>query len=396
MQLTPAEEKMWKGAPSNNHLTMSDDEINAKYEKGEQRILTEINREKLPIFVEALNKPGYMDLQPFYQRRARWDKVRQSRLIESFLINIPVPPIILYEKEFNSYEVMDGQQRISALQIFYENNLELTGLELWSELNGRTYKTLPLKIRAGIDRRSISSIVLITESASNPEEALFLKQLAFERVNTGGVDLSRQEVRNCLYQGKFNSLLLELARHPIFADAWGIPTEVSDTREEVSKKLAENNFYKKMEDAELVLRFFALRHAENFHGKLEEFLDAYMIESLKFSNEDINFLKNLFLETIALAHKIYGDTLFKPFDPKSGTWKNKAYKTYYDATMVGFSRHLLNDEVLIYRKAQVIEETKRLFRDDKSKLLTGGGKTKADIQKRLRLFDDMLSQVIEE
>lgn len=219
---------------------------------------------------------------------------------------------------------MDGQQRISALQIFYENNLELTGLELWSELNGRTYKTLPMKIRAGIDRRSISSIVLITESASNPEEALFLKQLAFERVNTGGVDLSRQEVRNCLYQGKFNSLLLELARHPIFADAWGIPTEVSDTREEVSKKLAEKNFYKKMEDAELVLRFFALSHAENFHGKLEKFFDASMIASLNFSDEDINLLKNLFLETIALVHKIYGDTLFKPFDPKSGTWKNKA------------------------------------------------------------------------
>lgn len=397
MQLAPNEEKMWEESSSTNRITMSDGDINAKYEKGEQRILTEINREKLPIFVEALKKPGYMDLRPFYQRRARWDSKMQSRLIESFLINIPVPPIILYEKEFNSYEVMDGQQRISAIQAFYENRLKLTGLELWPELDGRTYSTLPAKIRAGIDRRSISSIVLITESASNPEEALLLKQLAFERVNTGGVDLSRQEVRNCLYQGKFNSLLLELARHPIFANAWGIPTEHHDNKvEEVSKKLAENNFYKKMEDAELVLRFFALRHADNFQGKLEEFLDTYMMRSLKSSDEDINFFKNLFLKTIALAHKIYGETLFKPFDPKSSTWKKKAYKTYYDAIMVGFSRHLPNTDVLLNRKSRVIEETKRLFREDESKLLTGGGKTKADIQKRLRLFDDMLSQVSQE
>lgn len=393
MQLAPAEEKMWEEFPSKNQAVMSDELINAKYESGEQRILTEMNREKLPIFVEALKKPGYMDLRPFYQRRARWDQLRQSRLIESFLINIPVPAIILYEKEFNSYEVMDGQQRISAIQAFYENRLKLKGLELWPELNGRTYATLPAKIRAGIDRRSISSIVLITESASDPEEALFLKQLAFERVNTGGVDLSPQEVRNCLYQGKFNDLLIELARYPIFANAWGIPIENNDT-EELSQQLTENNLYKKMEDAELVLRFFALRHANDFQRGLEVFLDLYMIKSLKFSDQDINVLKETFIKTINLAYKIYEENLFKPFDKTNNTWNKRTYKNYYDAVMVGFSRHLSDANLLIEHKSRVIEETKKLFRKDEAKLLTGGGKTKADIQKRLRLFDEMLLQVI--
>ena len=83
--LTPTEEKMWEKTPSLNHITMSDQEINDKYEKGEQRILTEMNREKLPAFVDALKKPGYMDIQPFYQRRKRWDQGKKSRLIESFL-----------------------------------------------------------------------------------------------------------------------------------------------------------------------------------------------------------------------------------------------------------------------------------------------------------------------
>ncbi len=396
MPLAPTEEKMWEVSTSKNRTEMSDGEINAKYEKGEQRILTEINREKLPNFVEALKKPDYMDLRPFYQRRARWDSKMQSRLIESFLINIPVPPIVLYETKFNSYEVMDGQQRISAIQAFYENRLKLTGLELWPELNGRNYAELPGKIRAGIDRRSISSIVLITESASNPEEALLLKQLTFERLNNGGVDLSSQEVRNCLYQGNFNSLLLELARHPIFAEAWGIPIETHEKTEAVSNKLAKNKLYQKMEDAELILRFFALRHADNFQSGLERFFNLYMIRSLKFSDEDIKFLKNLFLETLALANTIYGETLFKPFDPESNTWKNRAHKAYYDAVMVGLSRNLPNAKVLVEQKQRVIEKTKELFQKDESKLLIGAGRTKADIQERLRLFDDMLSQVIGE
>ncbi len=396
MPLAPTEEKMWEDSLSKIRTQMSEGEIDLKYESGEQRILTEMNREKLPSFVEALKKPGYMNVRPFYQRRHRWDLKRQSRLIESFLINIPVPPIVLYEKEFNSYEVMDGQQRISAIRDFYENKFELTGLELWPELTGFTYATLPRKIRAGIDRRSISSIVLITESASNPEEALFLKQLAFERLNTGGVALSRQEVRNCLYQGKFNWLLLELARHPIFASAWGIPTETHDDKAELSKELLENTLYKTMGDAELVLRFFALRNAEHFRRGLQGFLDLYMIKSLKFSDKDIEFLRNLFFKTINLAYQIYEDNLFKPFAPESNIWEKKPYKAYYDAVMVGFSRHLPEADVLMTRKSRVIEETKRLFREDELGLFTGGGKTKADIQKRIRLFDDMLLQVIAE
>ncbi|HYW18273.1 MAG TPA: DUF262 domain-containing protein [Nodularia sp. (in: cyanobacteria)] len=387
MNFVPTEQKMWEKSPARNHIRMSDAEINEKYESGEQRILTEMNREKLPSFVETLKKPGYMDVRPFYQRRTRWDAKMQSRLIESFLINIPVPPIVLYEKEFNCYEVMDGQQRITALRDFYDNRLKLTGLELWPELNGRTYANLPAKIRAGIDRRSISSIVLMTESASNTEEALLLKQLAFERLNTGGVALSRQEIRNCLYYGKFNQLLLELANNSIFADAWGIPIDKE-------KQLNENNLYKKMQDAELVLRFFALRHAEDFRRGMEGFMDLYMIKSLNFSDEDIGILKNIFLETVNVAHQIYSNNLFKPFEPSTDTWKENAYKAYYDAVMVGFSRNLANANILVEKKLIVIEETKKLFRRDTSKLFTGGGRTKFDIQERIKLFDEMLSQVI--
>lgn len=390
MTIAPAERKMWeRSSAKNGQHEMTDEEINNKYEQGQQRILTEMNREKLPSFAESLKKDNYMDISPFYQRRLRWDKVKQSQLIESFLINIPVPPIILYEREYNSYEVMDGQQRITAIKDFYNNDLKLNGLELWSELNGRTYQQLPNKIKAGIDRRAISSIVLITESTPNTEEAFFLKQITFERLNTGGVKLSKQEIRNCIYSGKFNQLLFELARNRIFATAWGIPI---DSEEE----LKDNNLYKKMEDIELILRFFAFRHTDKFRNGIEGFLNLYMAKSLSFSDEDINILEKVFNDTIELADAIYDQKLFKPFDPKLENWKDKSYKAYYDALMVGFSRHLDNADLLIERKNKIINKTKELFKQDKRKLFTGAGRTKADLQKRIQIFDDMLAQVVAE
>lgn len=388
MLLTPTEQQMWKNSAPKNSGSRSSNEIERKYESGEQRILTEINREKLPSFVSSLKTESYMELQPFYQRRQRWDAVKQSRLIESFLINIPIPPIILYEVRYNSYEVMDGQQRISAIRNFYDNKLVLEGLEIWPELNGSIYKQLPIKIRAGIDRRSISSIVIITESTTDDEQALFLKQATFERLNTGGVSLSNQEVRNCLYQGKFNCLLLDLSANEIFKQAWGIPQDIS------SEKLSQNNLYDKMEDVELVLRFFALRHFEQFGMGMKYFLDLYMRKSLKFEVEEIELLKNLFLNTLNLGFEIYGKFLFKPFDAQNNEWKKKSYKAYYDAVMVGLSRHLENAQVLTDRKTLVIEATQALFNRPESRLFTGQAKSKADLQQRITLFDEMLAKVI--
>lgn len=393
--LSISEQKMWeppldKNSSKKTITQITDWQLIQKYQSQEGRILLETNREKLPSFVESLKKPNYLIIQPFYQRRPRWDEKKKSRLIESFLINIPVPPIILYEISYHSYEVMDGQQRIIAIRDFYENNLTLTGLELWPELNGRTYKELPSSIQAGIDRRSISSVAILNESASDDETALFLKQQTFERLNYGRVDLTPQEVRNCLYQGQFNSLLMELSQNPIFVNAWELPQENYDFHKN------SNSLYQTMEDVELVLRFFALRHVDNFSEALKDFLDLYMMKSLRFSETDIIELKAIFEKTITLAHQIYGINLFKPFDPKSQTWSDRPNKAYYDAVMVGFSRHLDRADLLINCQEKVIASTKKLFDQEDSRLLTGEGKTKADIQKRIKLFDDMLSQVIAE
>jgi len=108
-----SESLMWEKPIKESKESLTDAEINEKYKAGEHRIVTETNREKIPNFIRALDNPDYMELRPFYQRRARWATGRQSLLIESFIMNIPVPPLFLYENDFNKYEVMDGQQRIN-------------------------------------------------------------------------------------------------------------------------------------------------------------------------------------------------------------------------------------------------------------------------------------------
>ncbi|MEP6517241.1 DUF262 domain-containing protein [Microcoleus vaginatus] len=390
MQLAPFEKKMWKSSPANTPNKMSERWTNQHYHFQETSIITEIDREKLPRLVESLKMSGYIEMRSFYQRRARWDATMKSRLIESFILNIPVPSIILYKQDFKPHEVLDGQQRIFAIQEFYENKLKLTGLEILPELNGHTYNRLPLKIRANLDRRSISSIVILAEQTSNPEADKFLKQKTFERLNAARLNFSHQERRNILYPGKFNELLLKLARNPIFAEAWGIP------KDDKIRELETNSIYANMEDAELVLRFFALRHIEHSQLKLADFLDLYMMKSLNFTTHDIIFLEDTFIETLTLAYRVYGKHLFKPFDPQSQTWSEQSNRSYYDVTMLGFNKRLLDDYKFYSQRNKIIEATKDLFNKPESHFLTGDGTTKAEIQQRLGIFDEMLSQVIGE
>ena len=131
---------------------LSDSDINSKYVKGEVRIVTEQARYPINSIANIVEDADYTS-SPEYQRRHRWDQVRKSRLIESLIMNVPVPPIFLYEFDYSKYEVMYGLQRLTAIHEFYRNKYAPTGLVEWPELNGRTYEALPSKVREGIRNR---------------------------------------------------------------------------------------------------------------------------------------------------------------------------------------------------------------------------------------------------
>ncbi|BAZ88286.1 DUF262 domain-containing protein [Dolichospermum compactum] len=371
---------------------LSDDEINEKYKKGEIRIVTEQARYPLDSIETMLDSKKYI-LDPEYQRRKRWDNIRKSRLIESFIMNVPIPPIFLYEIDYSIYEVMDGQQRLTAIYDFYKGNFLLEGLQYWRELDGKNYANLPDQVRKGIDRRYLSSIVLLQETAKSEEEAEELKRIVFERLNSGGEKLTPQETRNALQNGKFNQLCIKLSQNEYFRKMWNFPLE-----SEGEKKLLENESYKKMEDVELVLRFFAYRHIDKLKSPVDKFLDEYLKQANSYPDETMNKLENLFNETINLIYQILENSAFIP--PKEGRNRKTPLKTIYDPIMQVFANNISYKDVLIENKETI---QKNLYLNKQApfiqevgrrNLFDGSYNNKKDVEARIRYFQKFLQSYI--
>lgn len=190
-----------------------------KYKAQMRQIITQ--KIDLPISTLPAMLADQIKINPEFQRRDRWDEARQSRLIESLLMNVPIPPVFLGEDDYGFYVVLDGRQRLTAIQNFLNNTLELSGLEVWSDLNGARFGDL---VKRGLDkhltRRFISAIALLKESSS------VIKYDVFDRLNTGGVKANEMEVRNAIFRGKFTDSLHALSRYPAFCEVWNIPIDL--------------------------------------------------------------------------------------------------------------------------------------------------------------------------
>lgn len=345
-----------------------DEVLEEKYVSGEMRIVVEQARYPLKQVPDLLASADY-NLQPDFQRRPRWSVETQSRLIESFIMNVPIPPVFLYEVGYSRFEVMDGKQRLTAIGDFYRGDFALTGLAEWPELNGRKYEELPEQLQRGIDRRYLSSIVLLHETAKTTEQADRLKQLVFERINTGGTDLSDQEKRNALYPGRMNSLCIELSRYPPIAEMWGIPvpTETEGSTDwQPPKTLLENAMYRSMEDVELVLRFFAhrqRRHLWRSGTRLDDYLTQYQRDANRYSPELLAGLGSMFRETAQLCLKVLGPDAFHLLRERSGTrvWVARPALIAYDPLMWAFSQTLDYVDVLIDRRQSIKQGIEQLY-----------------------------------
>jgi len=378
----------------------TDEELNSRYAKGEIRIVTEQARYPLAGILQMLREtlpdesghgaPRYL-LDPEYQRRHRWSDTRKSRLIESFLLNVPVPPVFLYERDLARFEVMDGRQRLTALRDFYADRFALTGLEYWSDLDGRRYSQLPSKVRDGIDRRYISSIILLKETAETEAQAAMLKKLVFERLNSGGVKLGSQETRNAVYSGLLNTLCLQLSENQSFRRMWGIPRDIDaagrDSDEDAEDMLDEATalgmrMFEKMEDVELVLRFFAYRQIREFKAglnKISEFLDIFIERGNRFMPGVLAEYRVMFESTVAFLWDVLGIEAFTLLD--SG--RRRATKIVYDPLMyVANSADVLpHREALIAHKAVLRAELQAMYSAN-AELFSGRRTNFADTQQR--------------
>lgn len=391
---------------------VSDEDLNSRYAKGEMRIVTEQARYPLAGILAMLKEEvegeaGKMEprykLDPEYQRRHRWSVERKSRLIESFLMNVPVPPVFLFERELARFEVMDGRQRLTALSDFYANKFALAGLEQWAVLNGRTYSELPSKIQDGINRRYISSIILLKETGGDEAKAAELKKMIFERLNSGGVKLGSQETRNAVHGGPLNSLCLALSENENFRRMWGIPLDPSPEERDADEEEADEavdestkageRMFKNMEDVELVLRFFAYRQiTPKFNlNKISEFLDRFISEGNNFPATVLAEYKTMFEATVAFLWEALGAEAFTVLDPS----KKRPTKIVYDPLMfVANSAAVVPHHAkLVAKKAVLRGELEAMYKAN-HELFSGRRTNFKDTQDRNRCVSEAFAAAI--
>lgn len=224
-------------------------------------------------FGELLNLHNDKEIiiRPEYQRLFRWSNEQRSRLVESIILGLPIPPIFLIEGEDGVLELIDGLQRTSSILQFLdhasigEDELVLQGCDILSELNGMTFNKLPLSVRLKVKRAPIRATII------NKSGDSFVKYEMFKRLNTGGSILSAQEIRNCssrMVEGGdvFYDAIQDMAKFPPFVH---------------STSRLPDSFKERRADEELVLRFFAVSfYKDHYKGNIEEWLDSFMEDIL--------------------------------------------------------------------------------------------------------------------
>ncbi|MGZ5438022.1 MAG: GmrSD restriction endonuclease domain-containing protein [Pyrinomonadaceae bacterium] len=262
-------------------------------------------------------------VDPEWQRQYVWDKKRASRLIESFLIDLPVPVIYLAINEENKYEVIDGLQRLTSVFDFFQNKYPLVGLEICSNLNGKKFEQLSPEEQGKIEDTTIRTFEL---SHATPKDLMFI---IFERLNTGGMALNDMEIRNCLYRGTLNDLIKELAKNEDFLGC-----------------LNQKGLQKRMKDRMLILRFLAFYQMTYSKARkgLKLFFNEFFNTYRNPPEAKIKEFQNVFKKSAKAAHTIFGDKGFRlrrqyEKGRQGGEWTPSINASVFQVIMVSFAEY---------------------------------------------------------
>lgn len=236
----------------------------------------------------SMSDEGIIDIAPEYQRQFRWPEENQSRLIESVFLGIPVPSLFMAANKDGTWELIDGVQRLNSLIHFvgseeqikkfgFESPLVLENLSVLTEYNGSSFNELPQTLKLKFALRPLKVTTLSDKSD------LKVRFDLFERLNTGGIKLTDQEIRACVFRGQFNDFINELAENENFQSVVNLP----------KAKLKDGTRH------ELILKFFAYKNErEKFDHSVVGFLNDYMAEASNSFNYRKN--RNLFEKTFEI------------------------------------------------------------------------------------------------
>lgn len=260
---------------------------------------------------------GKIILDPDYQRNYVWNNEKASLLIESILLNIPIPVIYASEDENLNWNIVDGLQRLYSLNRFKNNEFKLKGLETLTELNGFKFKQLSITTQQKLLHGELRIVVLQNESDSDIQYDIFM------RLNSGAVKLNEQELRNCLYRGALNNEIKKMAK------------DNEELKEIIGKTKVD-----RMAANELILRYSAVSEKYNretmqmlnYDGRLKNMLNKFMKEHQNPDIEYINDFKNNFYEQLHKAYRVFGSDAFKV---KNST---KINTSLFDCIMISFEQ----------------------------------------------------------
>lgn len=241
--------------------------------------------------------------QPHYQRQYVWDQKPelQSRLIESLLLQIPIPPLYFVRLDTGKIEVVDGQQRLTTLILFVTNKFKLKKLQKLSSLNGKLFNELSEQEQEKIVDAPIRSIVI--DAGTNQD----LRYEIFERLNRGSMALNEQEIRNCVYRGLFCDLLAELEKDLNWRRIKGHDSP-------------EARFIER----EMILRFFSFTNRiDHYAGNLKRFLNDYMEKYAPRDKVQVSELEMMFRQTMQNVYTVFGENAGRLYSVDDGTSQNE-------------------------------------------------------------------------
>lgn len=280
--------------------------------------------------------PPEIDLYADFQRKDDlWDDGKQSRLIESILIKLPLPAFYFDGTDDNKWLVVDGLQRLSALRNFIiRKSLRLTGLEFLKDLEGHSYDELSRSMKRLIE------ITQITAHIINPGTPPAVKFNIFKRINTGGLVLEPQEIRHALNQGVPAQFVAELARCKEFISA-------------TEGKIATS----RMLDREFATRFvaFYMTEPKDYTPDLDSFLNNAMAALNSLSENERNDIQSAFVKSMQTANHVFGQWAFRKAD-KYPERRKPISKALFDVWSVSLAK--LTDEErtsLVKQKSKVLE-----------------------------------------
>jgi len=275
--------------------------------------------------IVTMYKEGDLE-KPELQRKYVWTKNEASRFVDSILLGLPVPSIFLAKNKEGKRLIVDGYQRIMTIYdymegIFSGDNkvFKLSNSEnINQRWRGKAYSELTDEQRRIIRTSPIHAIIF---EQKQPQDDTGMYQI-FERINTSGRVLKPQEIRNCVYHGKFNKFLIELNKLPIWRKV--LKSDVEDSR---------------MADIELILRFFAFseirtrKELEQNQINLVKFLNSYMSDKSDIDDSDCERFAYQFEEVLTFLYQEIGDNVFRSAKKKESelVFAKKVNPVFFDA-----------------------------------------------------------------